>query len=63
VEGKHTDMVIRVRIEDDTPPAGKRKRAKRAAASDCAGGYTDIKAHSGVLCARSSYFDKGLSSD
>ena len=63
VEGKHTDMVIRVRIEEQQPPAGKRQRVTRAAAADAPDGYTDIKAHSLVLRTHSPYFDKGLSGD
>ncbi len=64
VEGKHTDMVIRVHIKNDQPPAPKRPRTTRAtaAAADPVE-YTDIKAHSLVLRTHSPYFDKGLSDD
>jgi hypothetical protein len=65
VEGKHTDVVIRVRIRGDAA-AAKRQRTEgpaSAGASTAADQYTDIPTHSLVLCARSAYFEKSLSGD
>jgi hypothetical protein len=74
--GKHTDVVIRVRIgEQQQQPAAKRARTTQeeegsASAAASAGAAADgdictddIKAHSAVLCAQSAYFDKSLSGD
>lgn len=76
LEGKRTDIVIRVRIigmeqqqqQQPAPPTTKlwqltKTYAAAAAAAAFADRYTDIKAHSLVLSACSAYFDKCLSGD
>ena len=55
-------MVIRVHIEDQ-PPAAKRQRTTESTSTDAARGSADIPAHSLVLCARSTYFDRSLGGD
>jgi hypothetical protein len=65
LEGKHTDMVIRVRVigegeeEEQEPSTAKRMRISAEAADV----YTDIKTHSLVLRTRSLYFDRALSGE
>ena len=64
-QGVHTDMVIRVRVGEPQPPAAKRKRVSKAAAAAAAAAadadrFTDIKAHSVVLSARSDYVEACL---
>lgn len=63
--GKHTDMVIRVRVRghDDTADATAPKRRRTSQVGAGIDAYTDIPALSAILCVRSEYFEKALSGD
>jgi hypothetical protein len=59
VEGKHTDIVIRIRVGEQQQPAAKRRRTTEEDEEE-GDAYRDIQAHSLVLRTRSPYFDKSL---